>query len=463
MTSLRARLFALVAAVTMLVWAGAAAWTSLSTRAEVERVLDRRLVEAARMVASLDIPVGGAPRRVEPSSYERQLSCQIWSLTGRLVGQSAGAPQAPLAQGASGFSERRVGAEDWRVYTHVDEARGIRVMVGDNLQVRQRLVTDMMLGLLLPALVGLIALAALLWVGIASGLEPLARLARDLKRRSSDSLASLELERTPAELSPVVTAMNDLLAQLESARRAERDFVANAAHELQTPLAGLKTQAEVARRAREPAMRDHALAQITHSVDRTSRLVRQLLDLARQEGRRGLGSSRTIPLCPVLEEVLHDYAPVAHSQGMTIEIAPDCSELRLAIDPGALRLALGNLVENALHHGSAGGFVRIECDHRDGLELRVVDGGAGIPENDRARLLRRFERGAGVTAQGSGLGLSIAEAAIAAAGGVLELRGADPSGLIAALRFPDRKHAGGENSPRGDASPEHVSGDHEDE
>lgn len=436
MRSLRVRVFALVAAVTVLVWAGAAAWTSLSTRAEVERVLDRRLVEAARMVAALDIPVGGAPRRVEPNSYERQLSCQIWSLTGRLVGQSAGAPQTPLAQGAPGFSERRVGEEEWRVYTHVDESRGIRVMVGDNLQVRQHLVTDMMLGLLLPAVFGLIALAALLWVGIASGLEPLARLTRDLKRRSSDSLASLELERTPAELSPVVAAMNDLLAQLESARRAERDFVANAAHELQTPLAGLKTQAEVARRAEDPEMRARALTQISRSVDRTSRLVRQLLDLARQEGGMGSGPRRTTPLRAVMNEVKRDYDAIARSQDMEIEIAPECFACQFAIDADALRLALGNLVENALYHGSAGKFVRIECADNDGLELRVIDGGVGIADEDKARLLRRFERGTGVQSQGSGLGLSIAEAAIATAGGQLELRSGDPCGLVAILRFP---------------------------
>lgn len=436
MNSLRARLFALVAAVTMLVWAGAAMWTSLSTRAEVEQVLDRRLVEAARMVAALDIPMDAAPRQVEPNAYEKQLSCQIWSLTGRLVGQSAGAPDAPLAQGRPGFSERRLGDAEWRVYTHIDEARGIRVMVGDNLQVRQHLVTDMMLGLLLPALVGLIALAGLLWVGIASGLDPLARLAGDIKRRSSESLASLEVERVPAELSPVVDAMNGLLAQLESARRAERDFVANAAHELQTPLAGLKTQAEVARRADDPQMRDRALTQISRSVDRTSRLVSQLLDLARQQGGIGVTPHRASSLRAVLHDLKRDYTAIAQAQGMEIEVAAECLDGRLAIDPDALRLALGNLVENAFYHGSTGTFVRIECADRDGPELRVIDDGVGIPEDDKKRVLRRFERGVGVQSQGSGLGLSIAAAAIATAGGTLDLCPRTPRGLVAILRFP---------------------------
>lgn len=420
----------------MLVWAGAAGWTALSTRAEVERVLDRRLVEAARMVAALDMPVTGTPRQVEASPYERQLSCQIWSLTGTLIGQSAGAPNAPLAGGAPGFSERLIDNQNWRVYTHVDESRGIRVMVGDNLQVRQRLVTDMMLGLLLPALAGLAALAVFLWIGVSSGLRPLDRLAREIEGRSSDSLAALDFDRAPTELSSVVRAMNGLLARLEAVRSAERDFVANAAHELQTPLAGLKTQAEVARRANDPAMRDHALERIAQSVDRTSRLVRQLLDLALQQGRISEAPPRLVPLRSVLDEIERDYGPTAELKRVSIEIGLGCSDWQLAIEAEALRLAIGNLVENALHYGSSGGFVRLECDERDGFELRVVDGGPGMAEGDQARLRRRFERGAGAQSPGSGLGLSIVEASISPAGGQLELREGCPNGLVAALRFP---------------------------
>lgn len=436
MSSLRIRIFALVVAVTVLVWAGAAAWTAISTRYEVERVLDRRLVEAARMVAALDIPMSASPRPIEPLSYKKQLSCQIWSLTGRLVGQSAGAPQTPLARGAPGFSERHIGAEEWRVFTHIDEARGVRVMVGDSLEVRQRLVTDMMLGLLLPALAGLIALAGLLWIGIASGLKPLERLAHDLKSRSSASLAPIAHRNTPSELFPVVKAMNGLLTQLEEARRAERDFVANAAHELQTPLAGLKTQSEVARKATDPAMRDHALTQIAHSVDRTSRLVRQMLDLARQEGRATAGSGHPVALRLIVDDVVRELGPLAQARGVKLEVSEACHDLQLTIEPDSLCLALRNLIENALHHGGSGGFVHVECEQRDGLELRVVDGGTGMPREDAQRLRRRFERGADVTAQGSGLGLSIVEAAIEPAGGTLELRDRKPQGLAAVLHFP---------------------------
>ncbi|WP_293921881.1 ATP-binding protein [Sphingobium sp. UBA5915] len=446
MTALRIRLFVLVLGVTMLVWAGAAGWTSFSTRAEVERVLDGRLIEAARMVAALDVPASGPARRLAPAPYSRQLSCQIWSLDGALVGQSAGAPDAPLAAGAPGLSSRQIGDEQWRVYTHVDAARGIRVMVGDSLAVRQHLVNDLMLGLLLPAAVGLVALAMLLWFGVRSGLSPLARIARAIELRSPQSLEPLAVDPVPEELRPLVQAMDDLLNRLEAARRAERDFVANAAHELQTPLAGLKTQAEVARRATDPAMRDHALERIAISVDRTSRLVRQLLELARQEGREAEPANRFAHVNDVVSGVASDYAHLAAASDRPIVTSCTLRNVELAIDAEALRLALGNLVENALQHGSSGP-VRIECAANDGLELRIIDGGAGIAADEVERVRRRFERGPRAMSGGTGLGLSIVEAAIAPAQGVLEFRMND-AGFAAVLRFPShrvRKSSNGAN------------------
>ncbi|MFP5455256.1 MAG: ATP-binding protein [Alphaproteobacteria bacterium] len=433
MRSLRARLFALVAAITLLVWAGAAAWTAISTRAEVEQVLDRRLVEAARMVAALDV-TSAAPTPRITATYSRELSCQIWSLGGALIGQSAGAPDQPLAGNQPGFTERRIGERNWRVYTHVDPARGIRVMVGDNLAVRQRLVRDLMLGLLVPAVAGLVALGLLLWIGVRSGLAPVRRIIRAIERRSPDSLASLDVDPVPSELTPLVEAMNTLLERLEVARRAERAFVANAAHELQTPLAGLKIQAEVARRASDPAMRDHALERIAVSVDRTSRLVRQLLDLARQEGRDRDMEDRFTRLGDVIDAVEQDLGLIADLNDQRIETACRHGTLEIALDKDALRLALGNLVENAIRHGGPG-VVRIECGLTDGFEIHVIDQGDGIPFADIDRVRRRFERGPGGHATGTGLGLSIVEAAIAPADGMLafEQRGGS---FAAILRFP---------------------------
>ena len=231
--------------------------------------------------------------------------------------------------------------------------------------------------------------------------------------------------------------MDDLLARLEGARRAARDFVANAAHELQTPLAGLKTQAEVARRATDPAMRDHALERIAISVDRTSRLVRQLLELARQEGREAEPPNCFARVSDVVSGVASDYAHLAATSDRPIVTACALRDVDLSIDAESLRLALGNLVENALHHGGKGP-VRIECAANNGLELRVIDGGAGIAVEEVERVRRRFERGPRAMSGGTGLGLSIVEAAIAPAQGILELR-PDDAGFAAVLRFPSHR------------------------
>lgn len=436
MKSLHLRLFALVAAVTMLVWSGAAAWTTLSTRAKVEKVLDSRLVEAARMVAALNVPASAIAQPVPRTPYDRQLSCQIWSLQGELLSHSGSTPASPLAGGGPGFSERVIGDAHWRVYTHIDPDRGIRVMVGDNLIVRDKLISSMMMGLLLPAIIGLFALAVLVWLGISRGLRPLDKLARTIEARSPDMLSPLGITDAPNELAPVVNAMDGLLSRLDAVRRAERDFVANAAHELLTPLAGLKTQAEVARRASDGSMRDHALERIAFSVDRTGRLVRQLLDLAREEGRVRSDPLPSAQLGIVLDEIARTYEPLARANNVNLKIEASCRHLLIAIEPEVLVLAIGNLVENAVLHGASGGIVRISCANDGGLELSVADAGPGIPPQERDRLRRRFERGNGADVPGSGLGLSIVEAAIASVGGRLDLRCAEASGLVATIYVP---------------------------
>lgn len=239
--------------------------------------------------------------------------------------------------------------------------------------------------------------------------------------------------------------MDALLARLDVARRNERTFVANAAHALQTPLAGLKVQAEVARRATDSAMRDHALARIMLSVDRTGKLVRQLLDLALQEGRSAGARNSHTAVGPVIESLGQDYGLIADRGDQRIETCCPYQTLELALDESALRLALGNLIENAIHHGGSGG-VRIECELIDVFEIRIVDRGRGIPVGDIDRVRRRFERGAGARNIGTGLGLSIVEAAIAPADGELVFERRD-DGFAALLRFPLTRTLGSLISP----------------
>ncbi|WP_300381042.1 ATP-binding protein [Henriciella sp.] len=436
MRSLRGRLFVLVTLATTLVWTLAATWTIVSTREEVQDVLDSRLLEAARMVAALNLgPRRDASGVQDLSSYSRQLSCQIWTLDGALVGRSAGAPTRPLAVVESGFSERVIEEERWRIYTHIDTERGLRVMVGDKLRVRRMLLRDMLAGLLLPAIAGLIFLGVMIWFSIARGLRPVRWLAAAIEERSADDAAEIAVGKVPAEIEPLVNAMNRLFSRLEAARRSERDFVANAAHELQTPLAGLKAQAEVAARTSDPDMRRSALVRISRAVDRTGRLVRQLLVLARLQDKKSYTPVGEVSLDSLLGEILDDWHPLAQQRDAVLNMKQPCSYC-LCVDPDLLRLAIGNLVENAIIYGGYGQTVSIRCRAGSRFEIHIEDSGPGIAPDKRKTLRRRFERGSSASETGTGLGFSIVETALEALDGHLELMHSQAGGLLAVISLP---------------------------
>ena len=223
--SLRGRLFIILVSATGLIWLCATAWIFLQTRAEVERVLDTRLQEAARMVSSLAIsadvpsPAGGQAGPVlmpERASYERQLSCQIWSLDGRLVARSSGAPDDSLGNQKDGFSDQQVGGETWRVYAVSDSAKGLRVLVGDRLGLRERLVSDLVRGLLWPAIFIVPLLGLLIWTSLGRGLRPLQYLAVDLRDRSVDDMRPIDLSSHASRNNPARELLEQPVCQTRS-------------------------------------------------------------------------------------------------------------------------------------------------------------------------------------------------------------------------------------------------------
>lgn len=445
MTSLRARLFLLLMSATMLVWSAAAVWTFFSTRSDVQRVLDRRLVEAAGMVASLvknsngeisrPVPSAAADARVA-AGYSRQLSCQIWTLDWRLVGRSASAPLAPLARGQPGFSERTIGGEPWRVYTLVEPNSRLRILVGDNLKVRRNLVSDVLTGLLLPALVGLAALGLLIWSAIGRGLVPIRRVARELSGRDADATGPLRASCPDSEIRPLIDALNGLFARLEEVRAKERHFIASAAHELQTPLAGLKAHAQIALASSDSAIRQTSLQSIQASVDRTSRLVDQLLDLSREEAELE-SRPQWIPLGRAFDAVEDEFAHMIERRNVTLELRQNAQYAEIHIDEGALLLALRNLIRNAVEHSPGGGTVRVAiADGDQHADVVIADDGPGIPGSELDHIREQFVRGSRAKGAGSGLGLSIVELVMERVGGKLILSNGDDSGLRAVMRFP---------------------------
>ncbi|AZN72587.1 two-component sensor histidine kinase [Georhizobium profundi] len=442
MRSIRTRLLTILIASTGLVWLLAVMWIYVSTQAEVERVLDARLTEAARMVNSLlaeqRIELALADDResrptefqLQDPSYERQLSCQIWSLDGTLVGRSEHAPEDRLTDAGSGFSESVVDGETWRVYAIENPDLGVRVMVGDSLHVRDRLVGDVVKGLAIPAALILPFLAGVIWISVRRGMSPLNQMADSLSSRAASDLRPLPDDNLSKEIAPAIHALNGLFRRVEEAREREKIFTAFAAHELKTPLAGLKTQAQVALASQNGEVHENALRQIAAGVDRTSRLVRQLLDLAAVEGTdRAPHPAEGVP-SDVVRRILADMPAAGERVGVE---ADDKAVARF--DPVLLELALRNLIENALCHSEGKVVVRVR-NARHNLEVVVEDEGFGIATDDLPRVFERFFRGRTQSQTGSGLGLAIAQEAIVRMGGTLTLRNRNPHGLAATISMP---------------------------
>lgn len=442
--SMKGRLFSVLVAATGLIWLCASVWIFFQTRSEVEHVLDTRLQEAARMVSSLASSGPSLPsadvvpnRAADPkgNSYERQLSCQIWSLDGRLVARSSGAPTDSLGGEADGFSDQQVGGETWRVYAISETSKGIRVLVGDRLGLRERLVSDLLRGLLWPALLIVPLLGLMTWSILGRGLRPLQKMAADLTNRSTDDLSALDVRHTPPELAPLANSLNNLFARVEAARQHEREITAFAAHELRTPLAGLKIQAEVALATADAGSRAAALRNIMVSVDRTSRLVRQLLAVARLDTQSHVDRTDRINLGQVLEQIVSE-GPIVDAVGLSLPAA--IYDIQFSTNRELLTIALRNLHENAVHHASGRGRVNWSAKLEPAVvTIMVEDDGPGIPEAEMALVRSRFFRGRHKSSSGSGLGLSIVELALEKIGAALVLQNKTAgTGLRAIISLP---------------------------
>lgn len=445
MNSMSARLFGLLLVATGLVWLSGMAWIYSGSRQELERVLDARLEEASRMVSSLiesaDVKVSSsiAGVRMKPAATianqvgtNFELACQIWSIDGQLVGRSGHAPLTQMTAVSSGFSNHEIGGTRWRVYAHEDRVRGIRVLVGDSISHRERLVRGLIGGLAVPGAIAIVLLSGLIWVAIREGLAPLHRLTHALDGRGPDELAPIDIGRTPREIRPVVDALNGLLAKVVSAREHERSVTAYAAHELRTPLAGLRAQMQIALAASDAPTRDTALKNAMTSVDRTTRMTRQLLALAKIEAGGEEEHQEWIQVSDRLRAIFDELRTKEKQVATTMDDA--LSSVRININPDAFHLAARNLVENAIQHSPPGGIIHWSLfEEGDAFAIALDDHGSGVPDDELALITQKFYRGRNKTDIGSGLGLSIAKTALEKDGVSLRIEKRSLAGLRACI------------------------------
>lgn len=412
--SLKQRLLVLVLTVIALVWLAATAFTYHDAREEFDEVLDGHLAQAASLLlVQTSHDLGELETEHAPllHKYARRVAFQIWDKGQRLRLHSANAPQQALAHKQHGFSDSSIEGKRWRVFSTRDESGEFLIHVAERADVRDELAQDIAGNLLRPLLLSLPLLAILLWLAVARGLKPLVSLTREVERREPENLAALDASTAPREVKPLIERLNRLFSRIDLSMQKERRFTADAAHELRTPIAGIKAQAQVARMATSDAERNHALDNAILGCDRASRLITQLLTLARVDTSRldmlGHSVMETCQIRDIAAEVIAALAPVAVEKGVQLELLAD-AETAVHGNPELLRVLLRNLLDNAIQHTPGGTAVQVNISHEQGATcLSVSDNGPGIAEEERARVLERFYRPLGTQASGSGLGLSI--------------------------------------------------------
>lgn len=446
MTSIRRRLLLILLGTFAAGWLVLAVLSYFSARQEIEELFDAELAQSARVLLGLTLheieEEAGKDQQlpviIDPTltghAYEGKIAFQIWTGPTLLL-RSPNAPREALSLSA-GYSDRTIGDTAWRVFSLIDTQRSIKIDVGEHYAVRNALIYGILRDLSWPLVLTLPFLVFAIGAGIRRALVPLAATAGEIARRSPQQLNPLNARDSPAEVQPLVDALNDLLGRLQTAIEGERRFTANAAHELRTPLAGLKAQAQVALRANDDGQRRQALTQIVHGIDRATHLVGQLLMLARLDPDSASARYEVIALTPIAREVVAELAPTAVTKGIDIGIDSQPDGTVLA-DRTALTVLLRNLVDNAIRYTDAGGKIQLRIEFRDGrVALCVRDTGPGIPPEQRPLVLERFYRLHNADGIGCGLGLSIVKRIAELHGATLELIDAVPgSGLEVRVTF----------------------------
>jgi len=410
--SLRNRLLLGVVGGVVLMWLVAAWFTWRDAEHELGELLDAHLAQAAALLVA---PAAHEhfheelfARAPHLHRYATRVVFQVWH-EGQLMQGSGNAPSQPLTTLRSGFETTEIAGQRWRVFATVGDAPDIQIYVGEQLDVRDTILRAVLRSLMWPLLLGLPLLALAAWWAVRLGLAPLDRLSHKLAQRQPDALEAVSLDPAPTELQPLVAALNTLFDRLARLIETERRFTADAAHELRTPIAGIRAQAQVARGATGDAERRHALDQLLIGCDRAARLIDQLLMLARVDaGQRGEGGPQE--LGALVRLAVAEQLPGLQARGQSIEVEADAA----CAVPGApvwVGVLLRNLLDNAGRYAGPGARLRVSVAQLDDQpQLTVEDSGPGLPQADLQRLGERFyraETGLASGQPGSGLGWSI--------------------------------------------------------
>lgn len=418
MHSLRGRLVGTLLGIFGVAWVIVAIYVYVQFAQGRSNLVDKSLDEIARLaLLSMPSDIGhlsggsylslkqGMPTQIA-QSWDSSL--QVWSKArGEMVLRRAGTMSAPLKPDfADGFGTVWHAGEQWRVYAISDARNEVQVQVGKQLselgkELKAWLYTALGISLLMLLVVGVGLKLVVRW-----SLKPVVTIQSAIALREALDLTPLPDQGLPDEVRPLVESFNRLLRRLEHTLQAERRFLAEAAHELRTPLAVLLTHAQVAQRARSLEDARAALDQLVLGVERSARLSQQLLDSARLDVERHAGEQGALELADIVAVVTHEFEVMAAQKGQTIALDTESGVIRGNVDE--LGILVRNLIDNALRYAGRGCRVAVRCARDVGvMRLDVLDDGPGVADADRERIFDRFYRGAGNSERGSGIGLAL--------------------------------------------------------
>jgi two-component system, OmpR family, sensor histidine kinase QseC len=445
--SLQGRVLALVLGGVAAVWLVAAVMTWRDARHELDELLDSHLAQAAALLVVQQAgEVEDDDRGVDAPTLHRyapKVAFQVFH-EGRLALRSANAPGTPMVASGeraqagfrTGFRTVQIDGVAWRVFAAHGGERDVQVYVGEQEASRSSILRAVLRGTLAPMLLALPLLALAAWWAVYRGVAPLRQLGRMLAARQPQALQPVTLADAPTEMAPMLAALNALFDRIAALMEAERRFTADAAHELRTPIAAIRAQAQVALAEVDDARRRHALEATLEGCDRAARLVEQLLTLSRLEAGAAPVAA-PLDLGALVRKVAAELAPQALHKSQTLELdaADACT---VPGDATLLSVLVRNLVDNAIRYSPPHATVRMAVVQRGGdVLLTVEDSGSGMAEPDRQRLGERFFRVLGSGEGGSGLGWSIVKRIAAASGATIRVgRSSVLGGLSVEVEWP---------------------------
>lgn len=366
--------------------------------------------------------------------YERNISYRIFR-HGKLITESADAQNFKFSEPEPGFSDQLIKNKKWRFFTLVDEKDGYVVEVAEKYEIRNELILQLLASLILPGIIFAVAALVIIWFGITQSLRQLVSLSTQVDKRQADDLSSIQAQDIPDEIRPLVDALNRLLGRLEQSFARERQFTDNAAHEMRTPLAAIKTQAQVLQRTEKLSPQgQEGLANLLNAIDRTAGMAESLLSLARLQAEKI--EMRSIDLGKLVEKECSAIEKMMAEKSLSFKLAID-KNVTVNAAPQAIEILVRNLIQNAIKFTPAQGAitVTVKKNAQQHTVFSVTDTGIGIPDAEKDKVFERFYRVRKSTQSGSGLGLAIVKWIADAHGATISLSDNKPKGTVFSIIF----------------------------